>query len=1077
MLFVLLTRRLRAFWIHRISRLALLLVASLSCSGQTVQGVITGHVIDSATGVPIESAQITVANLLINLRVGVESTSSGIYIASSLPPGSYRVRVSAAKYQPQELYELQLPVSGNIDLNFQLRPLNDVWERERYRSILLPDSESELTFFGPDVDSSHSESVSNNRANTSALEASLSQVVDPIAIRDLPLSGRDVYTLLVTQPAVTSDTTTARGLGLTANGQRPTSSYFLLDGFENNNYLLTGPQTIVAPEAVQEYRISTGSFSAEYGGTAGYLANAVTRAGGDQWHGLVYLYVMNDTLDANDFQNNARGLIRPPLKEYEGGYQAGGYLRKNSLYFSSALDALVSHGTGDPINLTLPTSIFVSDFTVPGGIAQSLLKQYPSGVRQSNTYLTVSSVFQPPVTIDHSLALERLDHVVGDGAHRQMLRVAYANLDRPDFIWSPYKEFTSGLGENTFNLGLSSTDVLSPTVALETKVGLDSDNLGWNRAHPEIPTLTSDDGTVLPGSPAFYAFKNRNIDASILEDGTWVWGRHLLKAGVGILFRRLSGYLNAGAGGQYTFENVRHFGLDDPTYFSVSVDRQALPQLQIPQFDRQYHEAQFDFFLQDTFRWKPRFAINYGVRYENFGSPVNTGAQKDGTVVLGGGVDFGQRIADATIELPVSGSQSLYRKDDKDWAGRFGFSYSLRRDAKLVLHGAFGIFYDRPFDNLWETAANNNFVLANFNAAPGNYLAPISQILPAYSSQPVMSNFPYLTMIRPNLKTPYVESSFVGVEQRFGSHWTLDVNGLGTLGRRLITTDEVNRPYGVYNPNLPLIEYRANQGNSSYFALTPVLEGKVSRGQIHVAYSWSHSIDNQSDPLAGDFFDLNYAGINPSQPARGVAAFTREFQSGSDRGNSDFDQRQNLVLYSVWDLPASSGPKWLTTLSRNWKISQLAAFRSGEPYTVFAGPSLIFVNNRANLVSPSATADQNVLGGKLLLNAASFQMPEAGQLGNLGRNALYGPGLYSVDGSLSRSIPLSVLGENGRLVLRADVFNLLNHANLNNPESVLGSQTFGVALYGRLGYSAGFPSLQPLNETGRQVQLMLRIEF
>jgi hypothetical protein len=127
----------------------------------------------------------------------------------------------------------------------------------------------------------------------------------------------------------------------------------------------------------------------------------VTRAGGDQWHGLVYMYLMNDALNANDFQNNASGLIRPPLKEFEGGYQTGGYLLKNSLYFSSALDVLVSHGTGDPIDLTLPTSIFVSDFTLPGGIAQTLLKEYPSGVIHGNTNLTVTSVFQPPVTIDH----------------------------------------------------------------------------------------------------------------------------------------------------------------------------------------------------------------------------------------------------------------------------------------------------------------------------------------------------------------------------------------------------------------------------------------------------------------------------------------------------------------------------------------------------------------------------------------------------------------------------------------------------------------------------------------------------
>ena len=89
------------------------------------------------------------------------------------------------------------------------------------------------------------------------------------------------------------------------NGQRPSASNYLLDGLENNDYLVTGPLTAIAPEALQEYRISTNNFSAQYGRTAGFVANAVTRTGGDNWHGLVYLYGKNEALDANDFRRNA----------------------------------------------------------------------------------------------------------------------------------------------------------------------------------------------------------------------------------------------------------------------------------------------------------------------------------------------------------------------------------------------------------------------------------------------------------------------------------------------------------------------------------------------------------------------------------------------------------------------------------------------------------------------------------------------------------------------------------------------------------------------------------------------------
>src|SRR6202035_755804 len=105
---------------------------------------------------------------------------------------------------------------------------------------------------------------------------------------------------LVLQPNVAADTTTARGIGVSVGGQRPSASNFLLDGLENNNQLITGPLATVAPEAVQEFRISTNNFSAEYGWTTGYIANAVTKAGTNQWHGLGYFNLKNEALNAND---------------------------------------------------------------------------------------------------------------------------------------------------------------------------------------------------------------------------------------------------------------------------------------------------------------------------------------------------------------------------------------------------------------------------------------------------------------------------------------------------------------------------------------------------------------------------------------------------------------------------------------------------------------------------------------------------------------------------------------------------------------------------------------------------------
>ena len=126
---------------------------------------------------------------------------------------------------------------------------------------------------------------------------------------------------------------------------------------ENNNYLITGPLTVVAPEAIQEYRVSTNNFSAEYGRTSGFVANAITRSGGNQFHGVAYFYLMNDALNANGFQENLQGLPRTPDKQSQPGFFVGGPVLKNRLFFSSAYEYFRSRSQQDPFTFLLPSPI------------------------------------------------------------------------------------------------------------------------------------------------------------------------------------------------------------------------------------------------------------------------------------------------------------------------------------------------------------------------------------------------------------------------------------------------------------------------------------------------------------------------------------------------------------------------------------------------------------------------------------------------------------------------------------------------------------------------------------------------
>jgi hypothetical protein len=1033
---------------------------------QATQGLISGRIVDSQSGAAVRGASLAYSSAATSTSGTVQSDAAGYYFVPLLPPGQYRLRVTAEDYQAQEVYELEVPVAGRVDLDFRVRPLNDVWEAGQFRSVFLPGSKAVVTFYGPDVDTSRSAFVDAPRGRRGALETTLSQVIDPAQIRDLPLAGRDVYTVLVTQPGATADSATSRGLGLSVNGQRPSASNFLLDGVENNNHLVTGPATPIAPEAVQEYRISTANYTAEYGRTSGFIANAVTRSGSNDWHGIVYTYLKNDALNANTFQQNAAAFSRLPSKELQPGYQAGGRVLRDRLFISSAFEKFRSRGRGNPVPYTVPSRTLL-EFTAPSSIARRLLEQFPGPLVDDPRRLTGEVWLSTPASVDRWLALERIDGLLGGGAHRVFGRVAIARLERPDFIWYPYGDFSSPLRQDTANIALGVQSSLGPRLTNEFRAARGDDRLQWDRAHPEIPTLTSGDGALLPGSPALYAYRNRTRSYEFLDNLTWIRGRHIFKAGGSVLFRKIDGWQTVGRDGFYFFESVFDFALDRPALFSGAVSRLRLPGLQAPQFDREYRNRQFAFFGQDTFRVSRRLAIDFGGRYEYYGAPRNTGAVPDVTLALGAGSDFRERLATSRL---TQADRELYRADARSWAGRFGFSYAL--SGSSVARGSYGLFYDRPFDNLWQNVRNNDVVLPAFPviAPPLNYL---DASLAPYGNQPVDTSFPLVTLLDGGLRNPYSHSYFLGIQQRVGESWSVEANTLGSFGRRLITTDVVNRR--ADNPELPYVSYRANQGFSSYAALAAAVRYRGLRNQFHLAYTWSHTIDNQSEPLAGDFFDLSFSRVTFGSGRPVLAAFTREFDSSADRGNSDFDQRHNLVFYSIWNLPG----RWL----RNWKFAQLAAFRTGFPYTVFAssgaGPAgEVFLNPRADLVDAArAETDRPVAGGRQLLNASAFADPPGTRRGNLGRNAFRGPGLFNVDLSLGRTFSMPPLGEGGRVTIRADVFNFLNHANLNHPDPFIDSPTFGVALYGRSGRNPGFPALVPFSETARQVQLLLRLEF
>ncbi len=1087
-------------------RISLLLglVVSLGsvATAQTTDGLISGRLVNSVSGAPIPGARIVFASSFTTIAGGAVSDSSGYYLLPLLSPGMYQIRVTAPGFQAQEVQDIELTVAASIDLDFRLRPLNDVWEAGQYNSVFLPGSKTIVTFYGPDVDTTKTGSFEAQKGRSETLESTVSEVIDRTELDELPLEGRDVYTLLVTQPGVTSDAGTARGLGLSINGTRPTSSNFMLDGLENNNYLTTGPLTTVAPEAVQEYRISTNNFSAEYGRTGGYVANAITRSGGDQYHGIVYYYTENDALNANSFQQNLIGAPRIPDKQIQPGYFVGGPILKSRLYFSSAFEDLRSHSFQGPATFLLPSTNFFSIFPQQNTPLSNLLAMYPAPAVADGTNPLATYTVSPPVVVNRILGIERLDYTTPSGRDRIMARGIFVRMSEPDFIWSPYQGFTTPLTENTFAIGGSYIHEFSASFTNEFRLSRTDDDLYFNRPNPQVPTLLAEapsnyypiSNITLPGSSQFYSYKNHSKTTELVDNVILSRGRHLITLGGGFLFRNLSGYLTAGQDGEYTFDGLFNLALNMPNTLTVTIERDSPQGTAVqPNYNREYAYNQFDVFAQDSFRLTPRLTVNYGIRYENYGAPSNVGPNKDTLLQLGTGANMNEQLANATLVTPTSGNEQLFGVDNLDIGVRAGASYDLFGTGKTLLRGGFGTFYDRPYDNLWQDLRSNDYVLSSYSI-PGtfNYLASIPSVLPglAQSGPPTEFSFPNVTLVSPNLLNGRISSYFAGVQQRVTNNFIIEVNGLGTYGRNLVTTDIINRPFteadgSSANPNLPEVNYRANQGYSDYNALTVVARYRWSRGYIQASYTWSHYIDNQSDPLTGDFFDLSFTNINSGSGTGGQAAFSQQFNPNSDRGNSDYDQPQNLVLFSYWNLPPVLQDTKARVLLRGWIVAGLAASRSGLPYTVIDNTSAVIpgdgtvINPRPNLILPNPVLANPtpVTGGEQLLNPAAFA-GVSNALGTLGRNSLIGPGIYNIDLSLARTFAIPWFGESGLLTFRADAFNVLNHANLNNPDPLLGdTSTFGSAQFGRLGDPSGFPAVSPLNETPREIQILLKVQF
>jgi len=1114
---------------------------------QTTQGIITGRVIDSRSGDALPRARVLYRNPLSNESGLALTDSQGRYSLSSLTPGQYVIRAELADYQAREIQTLDLYVAARLEIDFSLRPLREALEPGDYNSALLPDESAILPVIGPDLEGGRSAPLEATAVKSAIRQPSLSYVVDPKQISEAPLSARNVYALMTTLPGVTAAQVTGRGLQISANGQRASSSNYLLDGVQNNDFLNTGPFSPTAPEAIQEYRVSTNNYSAEYGQTGGFIANAVTRAGSEAYHGVGYGYLDNQALDANTFQNNASGVEKNPFKQLYLGYSAGGPVIRNRLFFSSSFEHLRSRSRRNAASgaIFLPSRLR----QCLGASSSPILDLYdrfplidPANAADQNPagqpclgYAVYT--FGAPVAEDRSLALERIDYRSPGGTHRLMGRLAISRVTQPDFVYSPYRGLNEPLVRNSTGLALGYVRSLGPSMVNDARFSWNTARIDLTRPHPEIPILQNlgnpELSFLVPSAGYAIDFGMRGGQYEMADGLTIARGRHIITTGGGALFRRPQYLLSYLGQGLYNFNSnssILDFAAGKALYFVVPLSQQELQMGNLtplpPAGYDQYSNNQFSAYAQDNIKLTRNLAMNLGVRYESYGTLLDE-TTPHGFLQLGRGASIDQRLVNASPDL-LFVKQPAYRPDRRNWAGRFGLSYSPWNGA--ALRAGFGIFYDRPFDNLlldsrndiatfydsngqailpatqWSKLVDFQHSLAQlFDAGPQQLAVPFNARTPTQTTQlqsarsldtRIAHTDPReLLWIDENLRIPYTGSWFASAQQQITGRLSAELSTSGALARKLIANDLVNREcslgcsvsapvnFGRLNASLPDILYRSNSGSSDYAALGLLARYRTNRALFQAAYTYSHSIDNQSDPLLSDVFNLAFTNLDTLGAAQSQGVFTRQFDSRADRARSDFDIRHNLVFYSIWDLPGFHRGGWLDGATRNWSFAQVASIRSGLPYTLFAANSAVHPANSGGVLvgvredlAPGVSlscvsAACSGLAGKQLINPAALITPAPGQIGALGRNALAGPGFWNIDLSLTRSFRLALLGESGRVQLGLSAFNAFNHSNLGFPGPS------GFAQYGPSQNQTQFPAALPQFPSPRRIQLQLKVSF
>jgi hypothetical protein len=1082
-------------------------------AAQSVSGTILGVITDS-TGAVMPGATVTLTNTGTGLVRVLLADSSGEYTAPSLPTGRYAVKAELSGFKTVTVADVELGVDQRQRVNIRLE---------------LGAMEESITVTGtsPLVQTASSE---------------LGTTVQEEQIRTLPLNGRNFVNLTRTVPGVVRGIPGANidGAGslawrasasFSANGQRPRDNNYMLDGVDNNETWLQTVVLFPSVDALDEFKLQTSTYSAEFGRSLGGVVNLQIKSGANVMHGSVFEFHRNDAFDANNFFNNRAGRPKPDFKQHQFGGTAGGPIIKDrTFYFSDYQGYRVTQGqtflstvpsarmrAGDfsEINRIIYDPLTGQPFAgnvIPQArwdpasraVLGQLIPEANTGGSRSATGQTIQNYLINPnmqrqdnqfdVKVDHNVSTN--NRAFGRYSFQKTHRLQPATLPHGDagvtfgagdgnikaqgFAFNDTHTFRSNL-LNEFRAGWSSIKFFMTPIDynqnLAQAVGIPGVNL--NEVTSAFPQITFNNGGMRNmGSNGNQPLITNQNDFQIFDNVTLVKGRHTLKTG-GIYTHRSREILNADLiVGQFRFNQ-------NQTSSCAGVVTTCTP----------LANSGFDFasFLLGTADLKDRRLFDAGT-YTELRPEIAAYFQDDFRVsdklTINAGVrwdlfvpwveendkqsNFDPSIGKFVVASPdavingVNVGRYLQTYSKRDIGPRFGFAYDLTGSGKTLLRGGYGIFWNfTPGGTSSSKAQNPPFLQATTLSTNFGSNLLLSTGMPAPPG------------VDPNRAPAGTTRSAFDVNFRDAYAHNFNVNVQRQFGRNYMVETAYAGSRSRHmalktdlNQARPTVGVSNQDINRPYFATAPALR---TVGTLLAAglIDYNGLLIKFQRRSANHISFLNSYTFGRATDFNsdndGTVTLTDIFNPEYNRGPADYDVTHTFSSNWIYEVPWATGRPW-----GGWQISGILYLRSGLPISANGGitqsqtmTSTGITNNRPNTICDPKLSNPTI---DMWFNTACFQQVSdtTGTFGDTGRNTVRGPGQFNIDMSVIKNTKIGPIDSE----LRLEVFNVLNNPQFAQPNGQLGNAAFGT-----ISAMLASPSCALCGTTERQMQVAVKLKF